>query len=112
MAKQDPRFPREFKCKCGATETVSQAACKKEKDEGKIPPEVFTSLEKVACPLIGSRPPVGLTVPALMAHYDICMECGAKFCTRVEIIQMPISMKLPGTGGMPGPMPGGQGFAR
>lgn len=93
---EETKFPIDFLCPiCKSKETVAQAACKKEKDEGRISPEAFVSLEKMTTPLIGDKPPVGLTVRGLLAHYDVCLNCGMRYCTRVEIITIPVTVTAP-----------------
>lgn len=76
--------------------------------ETKIPEGTFVSLEKVITPLVEPHKITGLTVPALIVHYDVCAACGTRYCTRVEKQNIPIQFQ-PIPGRQP---PGGQGFGR
>jgi len=87
---------REFVCpNCGESETISTIMCREEKEKGHIPEGAFVSMEKVVSPIMGSGGPVGLTVPGILVHYDVCNRCGTRYCVRAEKIKMPISMTIP-----------------
>lgn len=81
---EKPKIIAEFlKCPvCGCTETLTQKATEDLKEAGRIPKEAFVSLEKVIVPL--SDPRVALSVETLLVHYDICANCGMKYCTRAD----------------------------
>lgn len=89
---------------CGSGETACRLGCEGEKG---IPEDAFVSLEKVISPLIDHRKAIGLTVPALIAHYDVCAKCGTRYCTRVEKQNIPIQFQ-PVPGSQPPPI-GGRG---
>jgi len=100
----ESRFPIEFpECpKCRSTETVTELATQEiERKTGTKRGGPFTSFEKVGAMLATPQKIAGLTVPVLMSHFDICAGCGQRRCTKVEIINAPITYQQP---------PGGQGF--
>lgn len=71
-------------------ETITQRATKDLKEAGRVPKEVFTSLSKQVVPLTDPR--VALSVETLLAHYDVCAECGMTYCTRAEVIMGVVKM--------------------
>lgn len=45
------------------------------------------------------KPPqlAGVSVPSLVAHYDVCASCGTRYCVRVEKRDIPVQFKpVPG----------------
>ena len=100
-------FPIVFeKCPlCGCTETVTRMACEEEKEKGVIPKDAFVAFERTQMPLMGKIPPK-LTVRILVASWDLCVDCGNKYCTRVDIQTVPVSVQGPK---MPGQQPGHMG---
>jgi len=106
--EDEMKFPIEFKkCPiCGCTETVTRLACEEEKEKGVIPKEAFVSMEKTQVPLMGNMPPK-LTVRVLIACWDVCVDCGHKYCTRVEIQTTQVQIQGPK---MPGQLPPGFQF--
>lgn len=110
----ESRFPIEFKkCpNCGSTETVAELAVQEaEKTKGVRRETPFASLEKVIIPLANPGKTAKLTLPMVVCHYDVCANCGLRYCTKAEIIDAPIKFSLPGQpppgmdfrGGRPGP---------
>lgn len=81
--------------------TVSQLGCEDAKSRGKIALEAFTKLGVEVVPL---EQPVmaGVPVQAIAVYYDICSLCGTRYCTRAELLQVPVQM--------PGQMPPGANF--
>lgn len=82
--EKEIKFPMEFnKCPiCGCPDTVCQIATEELKEKGKILRGAFVSLEKVIVPL--EQPHLVATVSLLVCHYDVCAECGTRYCTRVD----------------------------
>ena len=109
MEEQEKKgfFPVEFsKCPlCGCPETVTRLACEEEKEKGIIPKESFVSMEKTQVPLMGRTPPK-LTVRVLIACWDVCVDCGNRYCTRVEIQTTQVQVRPPQMPqGFPGSFP-------
>jgi len=70
---------------CKNPDTVTQLAYKERiLDKGKGSADQFTSAEKIAVPLTDPRT-VALSVDVLVFHYDVCVGCGTRYCTKVEI---------------------------
>lgn len=94
--------------KCGSSDRVSVMATLATADKTGVKPGDmgFTSLGKVGHFLIPPDRAKGLTVPMLVIYEDICGGCGLKRCVRAEIIDAPITGKMPQQGG-----PGGRGTA-
>lgn len=112
---EDYQFPIEFHVcpNCGCEETLTRLACREAKEKGTLPVDAFVSGQKVLTRLMGSGGPLGITVPALLRHYDTCARCGLDYCTRAEKIDMPITgMKQTGSGGAAGFNPQGPWPAR
>ncbi len=86
-----PRCPRIL---CRSKETVALKAI-----EGiKVAEGAFVSLEKKVVPL--EQPALaGVSVRALLTHYDVCLKCGHYRATRAEIVRVPVQM----TPGQPPP---------
>ena len=83
--EQDERFPKSFCCpNCKSTETVAGVITQSGKDAGIISPEIIASLEQTLVPIILPNIIIGLTIPALKIHYDICFDCGTKYVTWIE----------------------------
>jgi len=103
-------FPIEFtKCPaCGCLDTVTRLACEEEMEKGIIPKGAHVALETSQIPLIGSTPPK-LSCRVLIASWDICAECGQRYCTRVQIVTQPVQVKMQNPpAGFPGNFPGGK----
>ena len=86
------KFPIEFKkCPiCKGEDTVARLSCE---DEPSIPKGAFASLEKVAVPIQDMNKLTTLMVKTLIVHYDICVHCGTRYCTKAEIINMPVTIQ-------------------
>ena len=73
---------------CGHDDTV----CRKAMREFQPNSTEFASLDKQATPL--QQPALVVTsVPAILCHYDVCAECGTRYCTRAERISVPVVVK-------------------
>jgi len=85
-------FPIEFnECPiCHCQETVCREACA---DEPSVPNDVFVSLEKVFTPIQQPGQLLGLLVKGIMTHFDICAKCGTRYCTKAEIVSMPLTVQ-------------------
>ncbi len=81
-----PAFPLTFdKCPaCGSTERIAESIGEQEKAKGKIRETarfaVFTQAVIIADP---TR--IVISAPMLNAGYDVCMKCGAVYCTFAEL---------------------------
>jgi len=83
MAEEN--FPKDFCCPhCKSTETVAGVVTKPDRDAGRISPEETASLEQTLVPIVLPNTILGLTIPALKIHYDICWDCGTRYVTRIE----------------------------
>ncbi len=96
-------FPIIFpKCPaCGCPDTVARLACA---DDPSVDPTAFASLEKLLVPIQDLSKLTTPTVKAFVVHYDVCAQCGTRYCTKAEIIFMPVRL-APGTPGTPGARP-------
>lgn len=85
-------FPIEFKeCPiCHSKETVCRLACA---DEPSIPKDVFVSLDKTFTPIQDVSKVVSPLIRGILVHYDVCANCGTRYCTRAEIISAPVSVQ-------------------
>lgn len=82
-------FPKDFCCpNCKSTETLAEVIVKPERDAGKLEPESFASLEQTLIPIALPNAIIGVNVPGIKVHYDICWECGTRHVTRVERTRM------------------------
>lgn len=88
-------FPIEFPVcpSCGSTDTVCRLACA---NEPSIPKSPFTSLEKVFTPFQDVSRVTTPLVKGILCHYDVCGNCGLRYCTRAEIRSMPVVMDVLG----------------
>lgn len=85
----DENFPKDFCCPhCKSTETLAEVIVKPDRDAGRIKPEEFASLEQTLIPALLPGAIVGLTVPGIKVHSDICWDCGKRYVTRVEETRM------------------------
>ncbi len=85
-------FPIEFTvCPiCHSKDTVCRLACA---DELSIPKGTFVSLEKVPTPIQDLNKITTPTVRGILSHYDVCAKCGTRYCTKAEIITMPVMIQ-------------------
>lgn len=88
---------------CGKTETIAKKVAAEYIEKGELPKETFASLEKMVVPLKDPRQAT-LSVPSVIIHYDICANCGMRYCTRAQKIDAPIKFVQPQP---PGPFPRG-----
>ncbi len=77
---------------CHCSETISQRAAKKLKEEGRLPQEVFTSLTQLKVPMLD--PMHALVVPTLMVYQDACAECGFARTTKAETYNAPVTVVM------------------
>ena len=85
-------FPIECKkCpQCGCEDTVCRLACA---DEPSIPKGTFVSLEKLFTPIQDMNKITTPMIKGILTHYDICIKCGTRYCTRAEITSVPITIQ-------------------
>lgn len=85
-------FPIEFhKCPiCRSRETVCRQACA---DEPSIPKGTFVSLEKVFTPIQDMNKITTPLITVVICHYDVCANCGHRFCTRAEKTTIPVTIE-------------------
>ncbi|MHB8084366.1 MAG: hypothetical protein ACYDHZ_00875 [Dehalococcoidia bacterium] len=98
-------FPVEIKkCPvCGSPDTMVNVAVEEAKKANKLPHDFpFGSAEKVAAALIDQRF-VGAMAPAVLMHFDVCYNCGTRYCTKAEIIQVPVQVQMNPRGKMQPP---------
>jgi uncharacterized protein YoaH (UPF0181 family) len=94
--EQQMPLPIEFlECPiCHSQGTVARIACA---DEPSLPKGIFVSLEKVFTPIQDINKIATPVVKGILVHYDVCVECGTRYCTKAEIISAPVTA---------GPQPG------
>lgn len=81
---------------CHGEKTVSRTGVAQSRSSQKYV-GVFTSLKKEVTPI--EQPMLAsITVEAICVHWDVCADCGAQYCTRAELIDVPVQAQ-----GMPGP---------
>jgi hypothetical protein len=73
---------------CHSKETVARLACA---NEPSIPKGVFVSLEKVFTPIQDINKIAIPIIKEILVHYDVCVHCGTRYCTRAEIISVPVA---------------------
>jgi len=84
MAEEN-EFPKDFSCpNCKSTKTLGEVIVKPERDAGRLKPDDFASLEQILIPAVLPNAIIGVTIPAIKEHWDICWECGTRYCTRLE----------------------------
>lgn len=93
-------FLKEFsKCPiCYSKETVCRLACA---DEPSIQKDVFVSLDKVFTPIQDISKVVSPLVRGILVHYDVCANCGTRYCTRAEVVSAPVSVQQAPIGNPP-----------
>jgi hypothetical protein len=83
-------FPKCYQC--GSLDRISDMATAEQKAAGKIPVDTFTLLEQKITPL--EQPQLaGVLIPVVIHSYDVCGNCGAPRCTRVELKRLPVQMQ-------------------
>jgi hypothetical protein len=89
---------------------MAESVIKQLREEGLIHKDSFTANCLVTqIPLIDqSHPPAFLAptvkVKVLNIYWDICADCGAEYCTRFEVVDMPAQVQMQK---QPGRMPPG-----
>jgi hypothetical protein len=104
-------YVKEFdKCpNCGCRETITRKAWDSEIDAGRLAEKARgypVGAENTMFALQDPLKPPAFQVGALLISYDICSDCGTKYCVRVEKKVMPVTGKMPGQG-QQGPFPFG-----
>ena len=85
----EDNFPKDFCCPiCKSTERLAEVIVKPERDAGRLDLDSFASLEQTLIPAVLPNALVGVTIPAIKVHYDICWKCGTRHVTRVERTRM------------------------
>lgn len=74
---------------CGSKDTVCRLACA---DERFISKEAFVSLEKVFTPIQDASRVTTPLVRGILCHFDVCATCGLRYCTRAEIMSVPVQV--------------------
>jgi transcription elongation factor Elf1 len=83
-------FPKSFHCpKCGSEKTVIGMAIAPLKINGSIPITAFGALEHKLTPLMDPKN-AKISCPAISSHFDVCWDCGTYYCTRAELVHLPI----------------------
>jgi len=84
--------PIEFeKCPvCSSKQTVSRLACA---NEPSIAPGTFVSLDKLVTPIQDVNKIATPIVKAIVTHFDVCAACGTRYCTRAEIMSIPVEIQ-------------------
>ncbi len=79
------KFPLEWdKCPhCGSAEAVADMVTEEEKAKGKIGPSGKGVILQVITPIADPRIAL-LSVPVLVAQFDVCAKCGTLYCRRLE----------------------------
>lgn len=110
--KAEPlKFPRQFdKCPaCGSVKRVAQLVGAEEVAKGKLPKEIVMKIEQDVVPVTELKTILlGLSiVPVLIAQYDVCYDCGTKYCFEMDRKDMPTTevQKMMGFQAAPPPSP-------
>ncbi len=90
---EDYSLPLVFdKCPwCGCEEKITVLACQDVKD---IPEGTPVAATRIGIPLMGSHPPIGLTIQTLLLSFDYCAECGRQYLVKAEKVTSPIQFQM------------------
>lgn len=84
---------------CGCPETVTKKAAEGNPD---IPLGTFVCAERISSALALKPPMPGQEIQNIFYCYDVCWECGTRYCTKVEEITVKIpAVQIIQTGGIP-----------
>lgn len=85
-------LPIEFsKCpNCNSKDTICRLACA---NDPSIPKGTFVSLEKTVTPIQDANRFTIPAVKAILVHYDVCAKCGTRYCTRAEMVSVPVTIQ-------------------
>lgn len=79
------------------TFTVGELAMADDVAAGKLSPDQPVGVEHIVIPL--EQPALAVTsVRSIHCCIDYCAECGTRYCTRAELVRLPVSIQT-----MPGP---------
>lgn len=108
----DEPIDKEFPCpNCHSTNRFIGTVAEHEKAKGTLPPDIpEMGLESKAVAVVPPNPQlvyVGQQKPGGIAYYDICLECGTRYCFKIverDVIVSAVAMA--GPQGQQGPQPG------
>lgn len=86
---------------CGCPDTVARKFVTEEVRKKAGWGDAFVSLEKVVTPLFNPMSPPVIAANSILSHYDVCAKCGFRYCTKAEIVSVPVTYeasKLKGHG--------------
>ena len=75
---------------CHSKDTVCRLACA---DESSIPKGTFVSLDKLFTPIQDINRIATSMIKGILSHFDICAECGTRYCTKAEITSAPVTIQ-------------------
>ena len=86
------KFPIEFtECPiCHETDTVCRLGVI---GEPSLPEGIFVSLEKVFTPIQQPTQMLSPLVRGILVHYDVCANCGHRYCTKAEKVSFPVTVQ-------------------
>ena len=99
-------FPVQFdKCPaCQSTRKITDAIREEEIAKGKMSPDTVLYIGQTATPILDPKRALALiSVPVIIAYYNICFDCGCYYCVRADKIQgqvTPTQAKMPPLSGM------------
>jgi hypothetical protein len=83
----DDKIKKEFACRCGSMDRFMGRIAEKERAAGNIPEGITGAIEVMTQPVANPNPvipyPPGTKKPCGTAYFDICMNCGRKYCFMV-----------------------------
>ncbi|MFH1484922.1 MAG: hypothetical protein ABIH46_02530 [Chloroflexota bacterium] len=83
---------------CGSKQRMAENVGKQEQKKGRVGEDFHPVLHQETTLIFDPRRTlIGPTrVPALLAHYDVCLECGCLYCIRVERGDAMVQPQMPG----------------
>lgn len=75
---------------CHSKGTVARLACA---NEPSLPKGIFVSMEKIFTPIQDISKIATPVIKGVLVHYDVCVNCGTRYCTKAEIISAPVEVR-------------------
>ena len=71
---------------CGSKRRAAESIILKEIEEGRLRKEAHGGT-RVGQAILGDARTIALSVPAILVTYDVCIDCGYEYVTRVDKIK-------------------------
>lgn len=98
---EELQFPMTFtQCpNCSSTRRLAMEILQQEKDKGKIRDDVTDAFLSRDQSVIADNTRTWLSAPAIITYYDVCVDCGATYCIRAELVTVTPTLTKPGPPG-------------